>query len=148
MKEFRKHSRRSTHALIVAYAAFLIALFNLLFGVKVFAQNSYVVLKYNHMKIVTPNDTTVHSVQNYFYFNECSFVLASQSTRVYDILIPSVNEFDVTGIRVLQDTGTQLEDKGVVYESPIHKRQVAVYFNEGMTELKIMRKDKTGIIFY
>ncbi|MFN7656192.1 MAG: hypothetical protein ACK5OW_00215 [bacterium] len=126
----------------------LITIFNFLFGISLFGQNSYVVLKYSNIKIVTPTDTTIHKIQNYFYFNECSFVISSQSTRVYDILIPSVNEFDVTGVRVLQDTGVKLEDGGVIYEAPMHKRQVAVYFSEGLTELKIMRKDKTGVIFY
>lgn len=144
----RRHSSRSTHALIVAYVALGLVLFNFLFGIRAFGQNNFAALKYDSIKVVTPTDTTKHSLPTYFYFNDCSLIIISLSTRVYDILIPSINNFDVTGIRVLQDTGVQMDDKGVIYESPLHKKQLAVYFSVGMETLTIMRKDKTGIIFY
>lgn len=126
----------------------LISIISLFLANVVLSQTSSVIIKYDSIKIVTPYDTTKMKVENYFYFNRCSFVLISESSRIYDILIPAVHSFDATGIRILQDTGQKLEDGAIIYESEIHKRQIAIYFYDEMKKIKILKKDKTGIIFY
>lgn len=127
---------------------FLVIVFLVCSRFLMFGQTNSLVIKYDSIKIITSFDTTIHKVDNYFYFNSCSIVLISELSRIYDILIPAVNDFDVTGIRVFEDTNTKIDDGGFIYESNLHKRQVAIYFSEKMKTVKILKKDKTGIIFY
>lgn len=118
-----------------------------LFTYNVKAQNSYAVFNYDSVKVITNGDTLKYRMESFFYFNECSFTFVAPE-KIYDFVIGGWSEFDKTGVRILQDTGTKLSDSGVIYESPLHKRQIAVYFSLNMSELKLMRKDKSGVIFY
>lgn len=125
----------------------IIILLCLFFG-DLISQSSCVTIKYDSIKMITPTDTSCHKMTNYFYFNKCSLILISETQMVYGILLPNINSFDVNGIRVLEDTGFLIEDGGIIYESPLHNKQLAVYYSKDMSQTKIMRKDKTGIIFY
>ena len=145
----KRHSNRSTHALIVAYTTLILLILYILTPLKIFGQSAHVVLEYDSISVFEyDKDTLQYKVNSMFYFTPCSITLISQTEKVYDFLIPSWSDFDKYGIRVLHDTNTRLDDGGFIYHDDVHTQQLAAYFTPGMTSIKLVKKNQSGIIFH
>ncbi len=106
--------------------------------------------KFDSLSVVRPNDTLVIKCKSSLIYTQIGFTLVSDDSRVYSFLLPGSEFLELQAVS-FYDTKMTLTDSTFnspisVYYTQYNDIQVAQYVRP--KSITLMKKDKTGIIFY
>lgn len=125
----------------------LITLLLLTIPTLVWSQKTF---KFDSLSVFRPSDTLVIKCKSSLIYTHIGFTLVSDDRRIYSFLLPGSEFLDLQAIS-FYDTKMTLTDSTFnspisIYYTQYNDIQVAQYVRP--KSITLMKKDKTGIIFY